>query len=99
MSSPSPEPYDPNGPGKRLIVCCDGTWKDSDGKPDWPSNVTRIARCIKTVGYDKIGKKEIPQITYYQSGVGVEQGWFSSVIGGATGKGTDSGQKLQVSRQ
>ncbi|KKY27965.1 hypothetical protein UCRPC4_g00810 [Phaeomoniella chlamydospora] len=87
MSSPSPEPYDPNGPGKRLIVCCDGTWKDSDGKPDWPSNVTRIARCIKTVGYDKIGKKEIPQITYYQSGVGVEQGWFSSVIGGATGKG------------
>ena len=57
-------------PRKRIIVCCDGTWLDSDGEAQIPSNVTRICRCIKQEGRHTLTGTAIPQIVYYQSGIG-----------------------------
>ncbi|KAI5458851.1 peptidoglycan binding domain-containing protein [Mariannaea sp. PMI_226] len=61
-----------NGQGnikKRLIVCCDGTFSGVDkGTKDYSSNVARLSRVISRVGATK--DEEIPQVVYYQSGVG-----------------------------
>ena len=55
---------------KRLIVCCDGTFSGVDkGTEDYSSNVGRLSRAISRVGVTKAGD-QIPQIVYYQSGVG-----------------------------
>jgi uncharacterized protein (DUF2235 family) len=68
---------------KRLIVCCDGTWKNSDsGAVDVPSNVTRLCRTINATTSDGIH-----QIVYYQSGVGTGLGRLTQTLGGATGFG------------
>ena len=72
---------------KRLIVCSDGTWRDSQsdlmlGKIPIPSNVTRISQAIKSVSSDGI-----PQVVFYQAGVGTQGGLLSRVIGGATAQG------------
>lgn len=62
---------------KRLIICCDGTWMNSDngyeqpglfeskGSLQIPSNVTRISRCFKRHCEDGT-----IQIISYQTGVG-----------------------------
>ena len=72
---------------KRLIVCCDGTWLNSDhalrrGQLELPSNVTRISRAIKAQSSDGIA-----QVVYYLQGVGSEGGILTRVVGGATAKG------------
>lgn len=91
---------------KRIIVACDGTWQDADSNAErdypWyqrpfntaehlvaPSNVTRLCRSIAREGTDESGEV-IPQIVYYQSGIG-SQNWMSAhIIGGATGRGISS---------
>jgi uncharacterized protein (DUF2235 family) len=60
---------------KRLVVCCDGTWFASDkGTQNLPSNVARIGRLIATEGTSQTNEPgktvRVPQIVYYQSGVG-----------------------------
>ena len=60
---------------------------DSDGDVQVPSNVTRISRCIEQEGVDEKTARSIPQIVYYQAGVGTEDNFYSKYIGGATGKG------------
>ncbi|MDJ0578980.1 DUF2235 domain-containing protein [Crocosphaera sp.] len=51
----------------RLIVCCDGTWQDlSKG---YPTNVVKIAQAIKPI--DDV--ENIPQIVYYDEGIGAKQ--------------------------
>jgi uncharacterized protein (DUF2235 family) len=70
---------------KKLILCCDGTWLDSDGpraKGKNPSNVTRIARAIKEMDDD-----HHQQIVYYQAGVGTGLGLYDKIAGGGTGAG------------
>ncbi|KAH8815750.1 hypothetical protein F5884DRAFT_665256 [Xylogone sp. PMI_703] len=81
---------------KRLILCCDGTWMDSDngfikptlipyqptGSLQVPSNVTRISRALTKVGLD--GKH---QIIYYHSGVGSGGSTLDSLTGGLLGTG------------
>jgi len=81
---------------KRLILCCDGTWMDSDdgfekptlipyvptGTLQVPSNVTRITRALKKFGHD--GK---PQIIYYHSGVGTGSSTLDTITGGFLGTG------------
>ncbi|EFY88009.1 peptidoglycan binding domain containing protein [Metarhizium acridum CQMa 102] len=55
---------------KRLIVCCDGTFSGVDkGTDDYSSNVARLCRVISNVGISTTGER-IPQVVYYQSGVG-----------------------------
>ncbi|WP_204103257.1 MULTISPECIES: DUF2235 domain-containing protein [Spirulina sp. CCY15215] len=50
---------------KRLIVCCDGTWQTLESA--YPTNVVKIAQGIKTQD-----SQEIPQILYYDEGLGIE---------------------------
>jgi uncharacterized protein (DUF2235 family) len=76
---------------KRLIVCCDGTFGAIDkGNDQYASNVARLSRVISRVGVSDTNNKreKIPQIVYYQSGVGTGavgkvnkgyQGTFDSV--------------------
>ena len=94
LSLPAPEPSRANTgrsrarssaptgrPSKRLILCEDGTWLNSDngdlnGSIGIPSNVTRIARAIKPVSRDGI-----PQVVYYHHGIGGGIGPFSKFQG------------------
>jgi uncharacterized protein (DUF2235 family) len=80
----------PPEPRKRIVVCCDGTWLNSDGDYQTPSNVTRVARAIPPVGVDKsvTPHQPIPQIIFYQNGIGTgSPSLYDRVIGGATGEG------------
>ncbi|GIZ43586.1 hypothetical protein CKM354_000680500 [Cercospora kikuchii] len=81
---------------KKLIVACDGSWKNSDsgilggtglswiwrGEEQVLTNVTRIARAIESVN-----QKGQQQVVYYQPGVGSEGNLFGRVVGGALGLG------------
>ncbi|KAI0871473.1 hypothetical protein GGS24DRAFT_58553 [Hypoxylon argillaceum] len=79
---------------KRIIICCDGTWQNSDNgyvksnrnKPvsrlQIPSNVTRISKCFRRTCSDGVF-----QIIYYQSGVGSRSGVLDRLFGGAFGIG------------
>lgn len=66
---------------KRLVVCCDGTWNDSDEGAGY-TNVSRLAWAIKPVD-----AKGVTQIVYYQSGVGTEGTKVSQIASGALGMG------------
>ncbi|KAI9877716.1 MAG: hypothetical protein M1830_003028 [Pleopsidium flavum] len=86
----------PMSRGKRIIVACDGTWLNSDngfqksalptGGPNRrlqvPSNVTRICRAVRTDTND-----QVPQIVYYQAGVGTGIGLYDRLVGGGAGVG------------
>lgn len=78
---------------KRLIVCCDGTWMNSDNgynEPNLgdtptlqvPSNVTRISRCFKRRCQDGT-----LQVMTYESGVGTGSNIIDTLTGGAFGLG------------
>ncbi|KAF2396115.1 hypothetical protein EJ06DRAFT_243851 [Trichodelitschia bisporula] len=74
-------------PYKRLIICADGTWLDSDngnlnGEIPTPSNVTRLARAIKAESDDNV-----PQVVSYHSGVGSHGSIINRVVAGAVGVG------------
>lgn len=80
----------PTVPNKRIVVCCDGTWMDSDGDYQTPSNVTRIARAIPPTGVDQTTTPPtaIPQIVFYQNGIGTgDNSLYNKFVGGATGEG------------
>ncbi|KAI0440870.1 hypothetical protein F4803DRAFT_525742 [Xylaria telfairii] len=84
----------PSESKKRIVVCCDGTWQNSDNgcvkssrnKPESKlqvaSNVTRISRCFKRTCSDGVF-----QIIYYQSGVGSRSGFLDRLFGGAFSTG------------
>ena len=77
-------------PKKRIVICCDGTWLDSDGDYQTPSNVTRLARAIPPVGVDQSVSppQPIPRVIFYQNGLGTgSPSLYDKVIGGATGEG------------
>ncbi|UKZ77713.1 hypothetical protein TrVFT333_005437 [Trichoderma virens FT-333] len=79
---------------KRLIVCCDGTWMNSDngyeeptlehpqGMLQVPSNVTRISRCFRRRCNDGT-----LQVMFYESGVGTGSNAIDTLTGGAFGLG------------
>ncbi|KAH7086790.1 hypothetical protein FB567DRAFT_51366 [Paraphoma chrysanthemicola] len=58
--------------GRRLVVCCDGTWQSSVSiNENVPSNITKLCRLIARIGTDqKHPSKKFHQIVYYDSGVG-----------------------------
>ncbi|KAL4866224.1 hypothetical protein BDV12DRAFT_138295 [Aspergillus spectabilis] len=73
---------------KRLIVCCDGTWQDATAdSSEPPSNVTRFSRSLsrEAIVEENGVQREIPQIVYYQKGVGTGLG--DKYFGGVTGVG------------
>ncbi|KAF7856153.1 uncharacterized protein EAF02_011412 [Botrytis sinoallii] len=81
---------------KRIVLCCDGTWMDSDdgftkptlipykptGTLQTPSNVTRLSRCLRRYGPDGTH-----QIIYYHSGVGTGSSMLDTLSGGMLGTG------------
>ena len=69
---------------KRLVVCCDGTWKDADNGTGY-TNVSRLAWAIQPA--DRRGDKDIAQIVFYQSGVGSEGDIIGKLGGGGLGLG------------
>ncbi|QRV92264.1 choline transport protein [Ceratobasidium sp. AG-Ba] len=70
---------------KRIIVCCDGTWQDGIIRSQtWMySNVLKLARCLNHD--DERYDPPIPQIVFYQAGIGSEQNIYSRYVDGATG--------------
>jgi len=72
---------------KRIVICCDGTWENSDSTNLPPTNVTKLSRCISHEGTTDDGKK-IQQIVYYQTGIGSQSDTeIDHLVDGATGKG------------
>ncbi|KIM84974.1 hypothetical protein PILCRDRAFT_817818 [Piloderma croceum F 1598] len=70
---------------KRVIVCCDGTWQDGIVvKERW--KYTNILRLSRTINHeDSRQQPVIPQIVFYQSGIGSENNFYSEYIQGPTG--------------
>jgi len=66
---------------KRLIVCSDGTWNTPES--DTPTNVIKLTRAISP-----IGKKKVPQIVFYDWGIGTDK-YLDGFVGGAFGDGLD----------
>ncbi|KAB2577651.1 Uncharacterized protein DBV05_g3680 [Lasiodiplodia theobromae] len=81
---------------KKLIICCDGTWIDSNNSKlenngshahpklevQDPSNVTRIGRALPVSD-----SQQRPQIVFYQAGVGTGPNLVEKLVGGGTGSG------------
>ncbi|OAA49950.1 peptidoglycan binding domain containing protein [Beauveria brongniartii RCEF 3172] len=93
MASTAEQPTPGKCPKKRIILCCDGTWFDSDDGfnkatskngaiVQVASNVTRIARCFKRRCSDGT-----LQIINYESGVGTGSNTIDTLTGGAFGLG------------
>jgi uncharacterized protein (DUF2235 family) len=71
---------------KRLVLCCDGTWNSADQEHDGepcPTNIVRFA--YRVAKRDKAG---VPQIVYYDQGVGTGN-TIDRLSGGAIGKGLE----------
>ncbi|KAJ5891332.1 uncharacterized protein N7473_007560 [Penicillium subrubescens] len=80
--------------GKRLVVCLDGTWVNSDQgynrptihDPNYtlqvPSNVTRLYRALRKKGLDGMS-----QVVYYHPGVGSTGSVSDEIAGGVFGSG------------
>lgn len=67
---------------KRVIVCCDGTWDDTDNQSA-DTNVFRMARAIHAT--QETGG--VLQIVLYLSGVGTSGLQFEKLVAGAIGVG------------
>ena len=70
-----------SGPEKRFFICCDGTWDDSDNSSQPITNVTRLARCVKS------RDSKVLQLVYYQSGIGTGLWKSANSAEAATGRG------------
>lgn len=70
---------------RRLIVCCDGTWKDADSEAA-PTNVVRIRNCFQQMDVRNPSEQYF-QMSHYQRGIGTGTSWWSNRRDGATGKG------------
>jgi uncharacterized protein (DUF2235 family) len=74
----------PDGPRRRLVVCCDGTWNRSDAKSI--KNIEKIARSVQT---DRQASGDTEQLVEYVSGVGVGY-TVDRILGGWLGAGVFS---------
>ncbi len=68
---------------KRLVLLFDGTW-NTLANPDEATNVVRVGQAVKAFGSDGV-----PQIVYYNSGVG-SGGKVDQILGGVFGAGVRS---------
>jgi uncharacterized protein (DUF2235 family) len=68
---------------KRIIVCCDGTWDDTDNQSA-DTNVFRMARAIHATQ-----QTDVMQIVLYLRGVGTSGLRIERLVEGATGLGVD----------
>ncbi|KAG1769175.1 hypothetical protein EDD22DRAFT_1048164 [Suillus occidentalis] len=84
----STEPFQAAGAKikKRIIVCCDGTWQDGEiVKECWmQTNILKLSRALELE--DQRSGVPIPQVVYYQCGIGASQNFYSQYVDGATGE-------------
>ena len=71
---------------KRLVVCCDGTWNQWSGGQ--ATNVVKMARAIALTAPGDAPGQRIPQIVFYDEGVGTGN-LIDRVKGGLFGYGLD----------
>ena len=74
--------------GKRLVICCDGTWNEPDQEVhDNPADETEPTNVLKIVrGLTPVDGGHVPQVVYYDTGVGT-QGLADKYVGGGLGSG------------
>ncbi|MFF2557163.1 DUF2235 domain-containing protein [Nocardia sp. NPDC058058] len=72
---------------KRLVVCCDGTWKAESSTT--VSNIVKIAQTVCHAGADREGHP-IGQRVYYISGPGARGFTSDRLLGGAFGLGLEA---------
>jgi uncharacterized protein (DUF2235 family) len=72
---------------KRLVVCCDGTW--NQWGQGHPTNVVKTARAIAPSAPGATPGQTIPQIVFYDEGVGTGN-FIDRLRGGMFGYGLDS---------
>ena len=70
---------------QRLIIACDGTWNDL--RMPALTNVARL--CQSLLPEDTSGDKPIPQVIYYDDGVGADANGLTRLWKGAVGQGLD----------
>ena len=60
--------------GKRLVICCDGTWNEPDQEVhDNPADETEPTNVLKIVrGLAPVDGGQVPQVVYYDTGVGTQ---------------------------
>ncbi|KAH6663320.1 peptidoglycan binding domain-containing protein [Plectosphaerella plurivora] len=71
-----------NPNSKRLVICCDGTWNNSN---DGDSPATNVSRLSGAVAHKCCSG--MPQIVYYHPGAGTESSWVAKKLGGLLGLG------------
>ena len=73
---------------KRLVICCDGTWNEPDQEvDDNPADETEPTNILKVVrGLAPVDGQQVPQVVYYDTGVGT-QGLADKYVGGGLGGG------------
>lgn len=72
---------------KRLVVCCDGTWKAESS--DTVSNIVKIAQAVSLRGTDDNGEV-VGQRVFYVSGPGARGFATDKLLGGAFGYGLEA---------
>src|SRR6476661_2020730 len=68
--------------GKRLVICCDGTWNRPDS-----DHVTNIEKIARTVATDLSSTDGVQQLVLYLAGVGAGSYAADRLLGGAFGFG------------
>ncbi|OQP62561.1 hypothetical protein A3860_28125 [Niastella vici] len=79
---------------KRLITCSDGTWNkpgNIDRGVRVETNVEKMYQCI--CAYDTANNQIIPQLKFYDKGIGTGYSWKSNLMGGIRGAGIDKNIK------
>lgn len=79
---------------KRLIACSDGTWNkpgNTDRGQRVETNVERMYQCI--CSYDTSNGQPVPQLKFYDKGIGTGLSWKANLLGGITGTGIDKNIK------
>ncbi|KAF9870962.1 hypothetical protein CkaCkLH20_11634 [Colletotrichum karsti] len=67
---------------KRLVICCDGTWNNSNQKGSISTNVARLSAAVAHKCCTGM-----PQVVYYHRGAGTEESKVAQYLGGVLGKG------------
>lgn len=71
---------------KRIVICCDGTWNDLEMR--YITNVGRLVQALLPEAGS--GASRVPQLIYYDDGVGAESAGVRRLIEGAFGRGIDT---------
>lgn len=70
---------------KRILILCDGTWNNFEMR--YITNVGRMAQILEPEG--RSGRKNIPQVIYYDDGVASDESGLKRMWNGAFGGGLE----------